>query len=355
MAMDQDQNSPDLQRARVVPQQNIKSLPTEGYQAYPGTNLLEERDRQRQQLGRELRGLDHQIEASDGYLFYSKMSLLEKSYFVFDVNHLNLKHALNEFEQPTLFLKLWEAKTRDRFDLFINDVIRFFHNYLAGAATLLDHIHRLQGDVFRGIDFSDEYRARRDQQFASSPPPQFVEDLLAHMLYKGLPFALAELNFGRVGSGVEVDSAIKLNTSKLDEWDGWSEKGREYLNKLDDKVRLDDIVTEHAAAVTNLYQWFVTRRADIHQEAAEELEALKDKRQRLQEKMRNLEDTMESVEKTAIAMREEREKLSKELEEERQYRAWDKERADRLESHLENERGRGFLTRVFGGGNRGRG
>ncbi len=201
--------------------------------------------------------------------------------------------------------------------------------------------------MFRGIDFSDEYQTRWDQQFGGSSLPQFVEDLVTYMLYKGIPFALAELSFGRLGSDVEVDSAIRLDTSKLGEWDGWLEKGREYLETLDEKVRLDDIVKEHAANVAAFYQWFVARQSELHQEAAKELEELKSKRQHLLQNLKHLDDIMETVEKTAISMREERERLAKELEAERQYRAWDKERADRLETHLENERNKGFWSRVF--------
>ncbi len=124
MAADQHQAKTDVtQQIRGVPhQQDLSISATEGHQTYPGVNLLEERDRQRQQLGRELQELDREIEASEGYRLYNRMNLLEKSYFVFDINYLNLKHILDEFEQPMVFLKLWEEKNRNRFDLFINDV-----------------------------------------------------------------------------------------------------------------------------------------------------------------------------------------------------------------------------------------
>jgi hypothetical protein len=57
---------------------------------------------------------------------------------------------------------------------------------------------------------------------------------------------------------------------------------------------------------------------------------------------------VETAEKTTINVREERDKLAKELEAERQYREWDKERADRLEAHLERELNKGFFRRMFG-------
>lgn len=315
--------------------------PDEGYRAYPGANLLEERNRQRRQLGGKLREMDREIEASEGYRMRARMNLLEKSYFIFDTNYLNLRHVLDEFEQPAVFLKLWEERTRDRFDLFIDDVIRLFHNYLAGALTLLDHMDTLRDAFYRDESFSEEYQARWEEQIESSALTRFMEDLLVYMLHQGLPFALAELNFGRVGSGVEVDSAIKLGVDRLEEWEHWSEKGREYLKVLSDKAKLHDLVKEYADTVAGFYQWFVLRQSELHRESLERLEELEEKRWDQRQKMRSIENFLETAERTAIDARKDREKLSKELERER-------ERAERLETDLDRERSKGFWRRVFG-------
>jgi len=322
--------------------------PNEGYQAYPGVNLLDERDRQRRQLGRELQEMDRRIEASEGYRLHTRMSLLEKSYFIFDTNYLNLRHVLDEFEQPMVFLKLWEERTRDRFDLFIDDVIRLFHNYLAGAMTLLDHIDTLRDGLYGDSGFSDEYQARREEQVEAPNLLRFIEDLLVYMLHEGLPFALAELNFGKVGSGVEVNSAIRLDVEKLRQWEHWSERGREYLDALEGKVKLAGVVGEYAAIVSGLYQWFVLRQSELHREALGELEALEGKRRDHRQKIRGIEDFLESAERTAIGAREDRERLSRELDEERERYEAERARAQELEANLERERSRGFFSRMFG-------
>jgi hypothetical protein len=340
MATEQDREGA-RQAGWELQRRDREAAPEEGYQVYPGVNLLEERDRQRRQLGSKLREIEREIEASEGYRLQARMNLLEKSYFIFDTNHLNLKHVLDEFEQPMVFLKLWEESTSDRFELFIDDVIRLCHNYLAGALTLLDHMNTLRDALYEETRFSDEYQARWEEQLGSAALPRFVEDLLVYMLHQGLPFALAELNFGRMGSGVEVDSAIRLDVGRLKEWEHWSEKGREYLGALDDKVKLDDLVAEHAKIVAGFYQWFVLRQSELHREALRRLEELEEKRWDQQQKMRRLEDFLEAAEKTATNVREDRERLSKELEQE-------KERADRLEADLDRERSRGFWSRVFG-------
>ena len=315
--------------------------PDEGYRAYPGANLLEERDRQRRQLGGKLREIEREIEASEGYRMRARMNLLEKSYFIFDTNYLNLRHVLDEFEQPAVFLKLWEERTRDRFDLFIDDVIRLFHNYVAGALTLLDHMDTLRDALHADEGFSEEYQARWEERIEGPALPRFMEDLLVYMLYQGLPFALAELNFGRMGSGVEVDSAIRLDVDKLEEWEHWSEKGREYLGALSGKVKLHDLVQEYANTVAGFYQWFVLRQSELHRDSLELLEELEEKRWDQRQKMRNIEDFLETAERTATDARKDRERLSKELEQER-------ERAERLEADLDRERSKGFWRRVFG-------
>jgi hypothetical protein len=340
MARDQNQEGAP-QAGWELQWRDREATPDEGYQAYPGANLLEERDRQRRQLGGKLRKIDRDIEASEGYRMRARMNLLEKSYFIFDINYLNLGHVLDEFEQPAVFLKLWEERTRDRFDLFIDDVIRLFHNYLAGALTLLDHMDTLRDALYGDEGFSEEYQARWEERIGGPALPHFMEDLLVYMLHQGLPFALAELNFGRMGSGVEVDSAIRLDVDRLKDWEHWSEKGREYLGALSGKAKLHGLVKEYVDTVAGFYQWFVLRQSELHRDSLERLEELEEKRREQWQKMRRIEDFLETAESTATEARKDRVRLSKELERER-------ERAERLEADLDRERSKGFWRRVFG-------
>jgi hypothetical protein len=150
-----------------------------------------------------------------------------------------------------------------------------------------------------------------------------------------------------MGSGVEVNSAIRLDVEKLREWEHWSEKGREYLDTLEGKVKLADVVGEYATIVSRFYQWFVLRQSELHREVLGELEALEGKRRDHRQKIRGIEDFLESAEKNAIGAREDRERLSKELDEERERREAESVRAQELEADLERERNRGFFSRMF--------
>jgi hypothetical protein len=116
---------------------------------------------------------------------------------------------------------MWEERDHGRLDLFIGNLTRLFHNYLAGAATLLDHTYTLIEESYQGTNFADEYQERVNQRFQISLVPHFIEDLRNYMRHEGLPLALAELSVGGISSGPEVNSAIKLELRKFREWDKW--------------------------------------------------------------------------------------------------------------------------------------
>ncbi len=100
MAADQDRQNGDVQQTGGEQQRNRELVPGEGSQVNYTASTLEERDLRRQQIVDELREVDRKIEASNGYRVRNRRQFLEKSYFVFDANHLNLRYVLDEFEQP---------------------------------------------------------------------------------------------------------------------------------------------------------------------------------------------------------------------------------------------------------------
>jgi chromosome segregation ATPase len=145
------------------------------------------------------------------------------------------------------------------------------------------------------------------------------------------PEPFAELNLGGVSNSVKVRSAIELSVTELRKWEEWSDKGREQLDAWGNKVKLADIVTEHASLVTELYDWFRKGQSELHQRDLEELAQLQSEREGLQQELNRLDDLLELTEKAAGTMQEERQRLIGELTRAR-------ERANRLEADLEKAR-----------------
>lgn len=198
--------------------------------------------------------------------------------------------ACNAGSIAKLFSMMWEERDHGRLDLFIGNLTRLFHNYLAGAATLLDHTYTLIEESYQGTNFADEYQERVNQRFQISLVPHFIEDLRNYMRHEGLPLALAELSVGGISSGPEVNSAIKLELRKFREWDKWSDKGLEYINSLDERVRLYDIEAEYSSEVVDIYRWFGQRQSEFHRETLKEFEELELRRKRLQKELARVDE-----------------------------------------------------------------
>ncbi len=249
-------------------------------------------------------------------------------------------------------MKLFDERDRGKLTLFVRQVVRLFHNYLAGAATLLDHTRIVNDETYQETSFAAEYSQQIEQRFRDSSLAHFVEDLRNYMLHKGLPLALSEVSFDRASSGMEVNSALKLDVGKLRSWENWSDRGREYLNALENKVKLEDVVNEYTTAVRDFYGWFEKRHHEMNHEALRELEELESTRERFQGELRRLEDPLELTEKAVSGMREERRHLTDELEGEKRRSEQLEQEQRRLQQEvqrLEGERTKGFWRRLFGG------
>jgi hypothetical protein len=70
------------------------------------------------------------------------------------------------------------------------------------------------------------------------------------------------------------DSTIKLNVVRLREWDRWNRKSRLYLDALDDKVKIREVVEQYEAAIRSFYEWFGDQLEELHRVEFDELRSL---------------------------------------------------------------------------------
>jgi hypothetical protein len=101
------------------------------------------------------------------------------------------------------------------------------------------------------------------------------------MVHKGLPLTSTRLMFrlGITSETNKLDSFVMLKIKNLRNWKKWSEnkKAKEYLETLDDTVRLDEIVESYRLLVVEFYKWFDKRQEEIHKKEFEEVKRLQSK------------------------------------------------------------------------------
>jgi hypothetical protein len=226
-------------------------------------------------LGQELFELSEQIKGTQGYRIQLKIRALQSSYYVFEGNYRSLISAFEYFGRIEVAMKLWRETNRMELERFMDEVTRLLHNFLASAKTLVDHTRVFKNEMYEGHEFEKDYQEKLQHDLGKSEIVRFVQDLRNYVLHKQLPLALAEFSFkGGGGTVSDFDNTIKLDVNRLREWDRWKPESRAYLDALDDKVQIRDVVEKYETAIRFFYQWFGVQQELLHRAEFDELNSL---------------------------------------------------------------------------------
>ncbi|MFV5169743.1 hypothetical protein [Bacillus cereus] len=226
-------------------------------------------------LGLEIRKLDEQLRATEGWRIRSKLEVFSFSIYTFEKNNKELVNLLSQYETDSnLALKISSFGNRETFKSFLTEIVRLLHNYLASAMTLVDHTRKLFRDEYEIKEFEKEYNKKIDELFAQSPIAQFIQDLRNYSMHRMLPMAGASVAFS---AETGMTHSIYLSKDKLIDWKGWKTNSRVYLDMQEDSIKLLPLVNEYTKNVTEFQTWFQEKQNEIHSEAMKELEELEKK------------------------------------------------------------------------------
>jgi hypothetical protein len=147
--------------------------------------------------GERMIELHEKIEQSQGWFINNKIGILGISYHIFINNYNELRTALMLFKNPEVSLQLMDQDHPEKLDQFQSEIIRFFHNFLASAKSLVEHTRILVRDLYLGSEFENNYNEKVNDEFTSSELTRFIQDLRNYILHKGLPMTSATINFSR--------------------------------------------------------------------------------------------------------------------------------------------------------------
>lgn len=231
---------------------------------------------QRQQLGQKLRELEEKIIAAEGYRIGMRLRALNGSFNIFYQNYYMLNDVLSNVGTPNSLIELIAKEDQTSLDKFESTIALVFHNFLAGAKTLVDHTRVFTEEMYRDTEFQREYQDQVSIDFADSPIVQFVQRLRNYTLHTRLPVTGAQVHFKRVGSQgqAELSGSISLNVNELRKWDGWNVKSREYLDAQGDKIEIKTIADQYYSVIRAFYDWFGARQSQLHHEVFKEFEEL---------------------------------------------------------------------------------
>ena len=259
------------------------------------------RDKQRQQLGEELRRLQEQHQSSEGKQIISRINAFAGSYHVFMRNHEELRGFLDHIAKNDMWPHIWDERHRYRLEYARLEVTRLLHNYVAAVFSLVDATRAFVLEHYKDIEVLEEYESRKDRDFKEAPLHRFLQDLRNYTTHRRLPPIRPTVSFKKRDDGAHnFDSTFKLNVHKLREWDGWKGKARDYLDTLGSEVRLSDVIDAYEPVVTAFHEWLGERMGKEHAEDIKDLLALENRMKEVERKWRAAWETDRSVQEQEV-------------------------------------------------------
>lgn len=174
----------------------------------------------------------------------------------------NLDELLALLARPTwdqalaveLFQNMYRPDVREAYEAAVTQRL---HNYVAGAATLVDHARRLMKG--RTGTIAEEFE-RRKAEVIANPEVPFIKDLRNFVLHQAHPF---------LGHTVRIldpegpaTGEIELSATNLLGWTGWKAPARAFIKSQPESFALRPIALRHGQLMVCLHN-------SLHNELAE--------------------------------------------------------------------------------------
>lgn len=209
------------------------------------------------------------LQKMDGWRLSRKMDRLSLTAHIFHTNHSELICRIEYFKSDEA-MQLWGVRNRAQMDLFLKEITRLLHNFLASAMTLVEHTRILARELYKDADFWMEYESQIGKEFTSNALAQFIQDLRNYILHCDLPVAFASLT-------PECEQLLKLDMRLLRDWRGWKSLSRQYLTDANDEEQLEGMIQAYTHSITRFHDWFYDRQTELHKQAFHDAEELRER------------------------------------------------------------------------------
>jgi hypothetical protein len=217
----------------------------------------------------------------EGWTVRAEILGLDRSLKVLHGNASDLHDFLSEHAEPPKVYELWNADNREGLELFLDEVDRLLHNYLAAAFSLRDHSKRMKTRFLPAVA-SDTLAPQHDERvratFAESPLARFIEALRNKTLHRRLPITRGYASYSV--KDLVFESKVGLPRSSLLAIGDWTGLAKQYVNDADDPIVVEEVVSEYTSLVDTFQAWFRKALLQRNRPALLELEKTEGKLRR---------------------------------------------------------------------------
>ncbi len=194
---------------------------------------------------------------------------------------LRAVEALNHGVLGTLLLMQGEVPFGDDHRDFVTELGRAWHNWVAVANTLADHMREQFKE--QPADLQGEYEQKKRELLDPQDVVAFVSRSRNVLLHRGVFNTGVTWQFTRTTQKFEAHCRTDILLNRYATW--WSAPARRYIESKAPRLVIGAAVEEHAEAISPLYKWYQERVYEYHYPSLADFERTTARIREIQERL----------------------------------------------------------------------
>ncbi|MDA8402959.1 MAG: hypothetical protein M0Z56_02000 [Desulfobacteraceae bacterium] len=218
----------------------------------------------------EIQSIREKIENSEGMKCIAKMNYHNRCIGILNGNCKDLaeKLSIGENFAEAMSYGLMDQKNASLTAEYLEEIIRYLHNFLASASMLID-ITRNLIKTYSNTKIYKKYQEKINLDFINDELSNFIGRFRNYILHCGVPSAGMRID-------VSANTTVFLSRDEMLKWSGWNAKSKKYLNSCPEEIRITEFARLYTKKVDNLNQWINREIKEYHAKDLAELYKLQE-------------------------------------------------------------------------------
>jgi hypothetical protein len=218
--------------------------------------------------------LNDRLKKSKGYEILNKINQFNFTRYIFDNNFKDLEIHIKKLMDPNTASRFQKSSNRQENDSLQLEILRYLHNFIASAISLIDHTRIFINDLYKETDpFYKEYCEKVNEDFKENPLAAFIKDLRQYIQHYQTPIIAFVSNI--TDDINKLNAKIVIEKSALLKFSGWNARSKKYINEIEKDLDILIVTKQYHTLVSTFYDWLQRRQKEIYKNEFNEFDKLR--------------------------------------------------------------------------------
>lgn len=211
------------------------------------------------------------LKLTEGYKITQKINTFYLSTYIFKENYTQLATYFNIQTNPKKSQEIHFSENREELRKIQLETLRFLHNFLAAAQSLIDHTRNFVNELYDENElFKDEFSKKIDETFTNNEIAVFIKSFRQYLQHYKAPNISTVTNLQMIEG--KFERKVMISIEDLLKFSGWRSLAKKFILKHEKNIDLQFVTREYYSTVNDFYSWFSDRQNQIHKKEFDEME-----------------------------------------------------------------------------------